>query len=81
MVFCYISNCFTNSLFITPDSSSDFTIFIISSFEIVIPDPQIFYWTAISAADNPDDNPNGGKTLVANVSTLFINANKLSKMA
>ena len=48
----------------------------ISSFEIfsvVIPDPNIFAWIAVSVADAAPVNPNGIKTILANgLSTFFI---------
>ena len=51
----------------------------ISSFEIfsvVIPDPNIFAWIAVSVADAAPVNPNGIKTILANgLSTFFIKGN------
>ena len=52
-----------------PDSSSNWTIFIISSissFEVInaiLPDPYIFFWIATSTAEIPADNPNGIRRL------------------
>ena len=60
-----------------PDSSCDFTIFImsfISSFKK--PDSNIFLWIAASVANAATVNPNGIKTLLANgLSTFHIKGN------
>ena len=82
--FCTYSSFIIVSLtpFINkPDSSNDWTIFImsfVSSFKIisvVIPDPIIFLLIAASVADADAVNPNGIKTLLVNglsTSTFFI---------
>ena len=89
-IFCYFVLFLIPSLihFITNrDSSNDVTILIIfsiSSFEIItaaVPDPWIFFWIGTSSADIPSDNPDGVKTLLANVvSTLSLIVNQLSLM-
>ena len=60
-----------------PNSSSDWTVFIISfiySFEIInvfVLDPNISLWIAASVADAAAVNPDGIKTLVANGLSTF----------
>ena len=74
--FCYFASILIvllTTYINKPDFSRGLTIFIISfisSFEIiivVIPNPKIFLWIAPSVADATTVNPNGFKTLLADV--------------
>ena len=81
-LFCLFLIASQTSFINKSDFSDDLAIFMISfissfeTFNVVIPDPSIFWWITSSLVDAAAVYPNGIKTHLANIlSTFFIKDN------